>query len=227
MIGAKGKMMGSWHLSGSARVTPGQTPGCWIKRENTVMSDNCTHIVPVHKGDYPDDHAKVKEILYWFQKRGMVENALSDCTLGEPGYRFLPEISRIFDEEPRPDSSEHTLLTHGLELHHGSRRVFHPMEGADLHFACPECNHDMGWDAADGISAWYEREDDYPQCRNCAKTFHITEYRTDHGGKEPPWAFSNVAITLWNAFGEAFAPWFLDEMKTLYGTDILVVEVRI
>ncbi|ASK33283.1 hypothetical protein CEK62_02210 [Alcanivorax sp. N3-2A] len=189
------------------------------------MSTSCTHIVPVHTGDYPEDEAKAMEVLAWFQARSLVETDLSDCTLGKPGYRFTPEIGPLFIEAPDPRSQD--LLTRGLELHHGGRTVFHPAEGAQLSFICPSCGHDQGWDALESIGDWYSRVEDCPRCPACGARYHINEYGTDAGGTDTPWAFSNLGITFWNDHGGAFQPGFLEAMRGLFGTDIRVVEVHI
>ncbi|MCH2558378.1 MAG: hypothetical protein MK005_13870 [Alcanivorax sp.] len=189
------------------------------------MSDSCTHIVPVHTGDYPDAEAKAREILAWFQDRGMVAAEPSDCTLDGPGYAFTAKIQALFIEPMDP--RVHDGTTRGLALHAGERKVFHPMEGAELSFVCPGCGHDQGWDGVDVIGAWFADEEDEPACPACGERFHINRYGTDRGGTDTPWAFSNLGITLWNDHGGAFQPAFLDSMRALYGTDIRVVEVHV
>ncbi|SIS58963.1 hypothetical protein [Paracoccus saliphilus] len=178
------------------------------------------HIVPVHRHDYPDGEATVKTALRWFQERELVENELSDCALGEAGYRLLPEISRIFEDgEPLQ-----RLKIQGLALHYGARKVFHPMEGAEMHFACPACGYEQGWDASDSIGLWYSGEDDFPECPECKQHHHVTEYETRGSrGLEPAWAFSNIGMTIWNGPGSELATWFLDEMRALYGTELRII----
>ena len=189
------------------------------------MSDSCRHIVPVHSGDYPDPEAKAQEILAWFQDRGMVASEPSDCTLEGLGYAFTPKIEALFIEPMDPRAHEGAIR--GLSLHAGERRVFHPMEGADLSFVCPGCGHDQGWDAVDAIGAWFAGEDDEPLCPACGERFHISRYATDRGGTDTPWGFSNLGITLWNDHGGDFRPDFLRTLRGLYGTDLRVVEVHI
>lgn len=185
------------------------------------MSLDKTHIVPKHVGDYPNSEMKAKEILTWLQDNGMVENILSDCILTGEGYRILPGIISIYKEK-HPNPMLFDLRTLGVEVHYGERKVFHPMEGADLIFRCPKCDHVV--DDENFISffeGWYNSINDYPQCNNCKNPFHISSYKTSE-----PWAFSNVGITFWNS-GNDFEPWFLEKMKNFFGTEIIVVYAHI
>ncbi len=188
------------------------------------MSDNCLHIVPKHKGDYPDSEQKAKEILAWFQDRDMVENHLSDCILAtdKKGYRFKPNIAAIFKDAQGQAYSD-TLLTHGLELTYGKRTIFHPLEGMYLIIRCPHCGKDIDEDTGfHWIADWYENQGkDYPVCPHCQEKRHLTEYDI-----EPEWAFSNLGISLWNTHWD-LKPELLTAMEDLLGTEVVVVPVRI
>ena len=134
------------------------------------MSDNCLHIVPIHKEEYPNTELKSKEILNWFQGKGLVESELSDCILSmdKKGYRFKPNIVSIFNDGELWAYSD-SLITHGLELVSGKRTVFHPMEGMYLEITCPDCNsiidENIGFD---WVANWSENSGtNYPNCPNC------------------------------------------------------------
>ncbi|PID33854.1 MAG: hypothetical protein CR955_00380 [Thiotrichales bacterium] len=188
------------------------------------MSDNCLHIVPKHRDDYPDSELKAKEILTWFQEREMVEDCLSNCILStnQKGYRFKLNITSIFNDGTSWVHND-ALLTQGLELAYGKRKVFHPVEGAYLTITCPSCGKAVDEETAyHWIDDWHENKGkDYQNCPSCNEKRHLTEYEI-----EPAWAFSNLGISLWNT------PWdltteFLSDMKKLFKTEIIVVPVRI
>lgn len=186
------------------------------------MSDNCLHIVPKHKNEYPNAELKAKEILKWFQEKDFVETKLSNCTLGEKGYRFKPNIASIFNDGGLW-AYQKDLITHGLEIVYGKRTVFHPMEGAYLEIKCPNCNKTIDEKTGyEWISNWYENTNtDYPHCPCCSEKRHLTEYKI-----EPEWAFSNIGISLWNTHWDLKSD-FVSEMETIFGTEIIVVPVRI
>lgn len=187
------------------------------------MSDDCIHIVPIHAGEYPNAESKAKEILKWFQDRDIVENELSDCTLGkEKGYRFKPNVRSLFKGDELWAYSD-TLWTHGLEVVFDKRKIFHPVEGAYLELTCPDCkfkiDENIGYE---WVSDWYESTGtDYPICPSCKEKRHLTEYEI-----EPEWAFSNIGISLWNTHWD-LKPEFLSEMEKLLGMKVMVVPVRI
>ncbi|WP_298781622.1 hypothetical protein [uncultured Polaribacter sp.] len=188
------------------------------------MSDNCLHIVPLHKEDYPNAELKAKEILEWFQKKGIVEKELSACILSKDkkGYRFKPNITSIFNEGELWAYRDKYCI-YGLELVFEKRTVFHPQEGAYLVIDCPNCNktidEQLGYE---WISDWYENKGkDYQNCPICKEKRHLTEYHI-----EPTWAFSNIGISLWNTHWDLKSD-FLNEMKQLFGTEIIIVPVRI
>lgn len=187
------------------------------------MSDNCLHIVPIHEGDYPNAVAKAAEILKWFQERDIVETEASDCVLSldKTGYRFKPNIATIFNDGEQWAYND--LHTHGLEIEVGERQVFSPMEGMYLKITCPNChtqiNEDVGFK---WIGNWCEQnETDFPVCPNCKQKRHLTAYSI-----EPEWAFSNIAISLWNTHWD-LKPEFIEEMEALFGMKVKVVPVRI
>jgi len=67
------------------------------------MGVSCTHIVPVHEGNYPNAERKATDILEWFKQRDVVENDPSDCLLSNDrfGYRFKPVIESIMQLSDR------------------------------------------------------------------------------------------------------------------------------
>lgn len=190
------------------------------------MSDNCLHIVPLHEGDYPDPERKALELLAWFQERDMVEAEPSDCTLGDPGYRFKPAITKIAaDAGQVREFFRLDLRTLGLELHFKGRTIFHPMEGVGaIRMICGACGHEHD-DGRTGefLLSWVEARDDCPRCAACGRASHITTYRFEDTGY---WGFSNLGITLWN-FDLDLSAAFLAEMRAIYGTEIRLVHVRI
>ncbi|WP_252106889.1 MULTISPECIES: hypothetical protein [unclassified Halomonas] len=181
-----------------------------------------THIVPVCEGDYPNAHEKVGELLAWFQAREMVEQQPSHCLFENEllGYRLLAPIASIWREPGLTDTLD--LNVCGLELHAGERRVFHPLEGAELSFVCPACGFDQGWDALTAIGDWQAGDDDYPCCPGCQARFPINQFDTDAGGTDVPWAFGTLGLTFHNG-GVDFAPWFLKAMRELTGCELRIV----
>ena len=183
------------------------------------MSVSCTHIVPVHEGDYPNAERKVTEILEWFKQRGIVDNELSDCILSGDkfGYRFKPAIESIVSVRDRPYAGalfKHPLQVFGLDVSAGKRMIFHPMEGGSLESTCPLCGHLQDDDyVSDSLSRWLDAANDYPRCQGCGIEQHINAYRF-----EQDWGFSNIGVSMWNFPGHPAAE-FLDEMRALFGTE--------
>lgn len=192
------------------------------------MGVSCTHIVPVHEGNYPDAERKAAEILEWFKQRDIVESDPSDCLLGmdEFGYRFKPAIESILSPGDRPYAEalfRHPPQTLGLDLYVGERTIFHPMEGGSLETTCPLCGHSQDEDyVSDFLSGWLDATNDYPRCQGCGTEQHINAYRF-----EQDWGFSNIGVTMWNFPGHPTGE-FLDEMRALFGTEtVRVVPVHI
>lgn len=186
------------------------------------MSDNCLHIVPVHQEDYPNTVQKAKEILAWFQDRDLVETEATDCTLGEKGYRFKPNIAALF-KDGETWAYRKDLHTHGLEISTGKRQMFCAGEGMYLEISCPNCNtkinEDLGYK---WIGDWFSPDKtDTPTCPHCQQTRHLTEY-----GLTPNCAFSNIGVSLWNTHWD-IKPETIAEMELLFGTKVSIIIERI
>jgi predicted nucleic-acid-binding Zn-ribbon protein len=187
------------------------------------MSDNCLHIIPRHSGEYPQAEKKANEILSWFQDRDIVEKEPSACVLsmGRKGYRFTPNIATIFNDG-ESWAYRGDLVLHGLELEYGKRKVFFPGEGDYMVITCPNCSQSIYKEEVfDWINDWYLGKTEFFHCPHCHKKEHLTEYIID-----PNWGFSNLAISLWNTHYD-LKPNFLEEMKSILETEIVVVNMRI
>lgn len=185
------------------------------------MSDNCLHIIPIHEGDYPNALHKAEEILQWFLERDIVENELSDCVLGNFGYRFKPQIASLFNDGEKWAFREN-LITHGLEITAGTtRKGFHPMEGMYLIIHCPNCEQKIDTDTAFlWVGNWTEGQNTF-QCPHCQYKAHLVRYTI-----QPKWGFSNIGITLWNTHWDVI-PAFINAIEQLFHCPIALIQVRI
>ena len=185
------------------------------------MSDNCLHIVPIHEGDYPNASQKADEILQWFKERDLIENELSDCTLGKLGYRFKPQIASLFNNGDKWAYREN-LITHGLEITAGTKRkVFHPMEGMYLNIHCPHCDKEIEQETAfNWVGNWANGQNTF-LCTYCQNSNHLVHFKI-----EPEWGFSNIGITLWNTHWDVKTG-FINAIEHLFEMPVSLINVRI
>lgn len=183
------------------------------------MGSGCIHIVPVHAGEYTDAEAKAGEILAWFVERGMVEAEPSDCIMADrPGHRFTPAIAGLFEDNAAMDEvAARAMAVFGLDIHCTGKRVFHPMEDAQLEMGCPRCGHIHAMDEAmELVGTWYEGAERVA-CRACGEASPLAFYDC-----VPDWGFSSIAITLWNTNGDLNAD-FIAKMSALFGVEAVRV----
>ena len=186
------------------------------------MGDSCIHLVPQAPIDIPQAEEAAHRALTWFLELGIVEPTLSDCILSDRrGYRFTSKVQDILDF---PDVLATGLQAFGLEIHFGSRKVFHTVEGTTtFEFTCPSCKFDQGWDSMNGIELWLQHKLNEIECPNCTRTSPIQNYHTN-----PLWGFSNLGFTLWNfSYADNIRTDFLNSLAQIIGHKILAIDVNI
>lgn len=151
------------------------------------MSDQSISLVP-NLSKYPDREKKASEILDWLINEKIIENSLSDCTLGGPGYRFMKNAEKIIIGYPRIGD----LVTQGLEISI-EKQVYHAGDSGLDSILCPNCKKNTLDEELEMISQWFEADSSIVKCFLCDYESDINDFEFS-----PTFGFSNLRFTFWN-----------------------------
>ncbi|SFW49931.1 hypothetical protein [Cellulophaga fucicola] len=177
------------------------------------MSDNHTSIVS-EKTNINNTKELGEKVLQFLIERKIIEEKLTDCTLGVLGYKPGSNFLSVLEKQ---NGDFLNLGVNGLEVI-TKRTVFHS-NGENLEgIYCPNCKQNQiekNWSNA--LDSWYNKSNsDLIKCSNCSYENSITKFIF-----EPNWAFGDFGLVFWN-WGK-FKNQFFTDLEKVIGTEIKVI----
>jgi hypothetical protein len=183
------------------------------------MSDHYISIVPAVL-EITDTNSKAIAIRNRLIEEGIIHDTLENCTLSTSGYRPGRYFKKVLTDD---EDNVHflSLAVNGVEFAE-RRTVFHSGGNGIDEVVCPFCENNIiesNW--ADIADDWVNGGDGVLSCSFCNRKAPLSSY---FFGTEKtfPWAFSNFGITFWN-WSPSFKTDFIDEIKSMIGTEVIIV----
>ena len=180
------------------------------------MSDSFQTIVDVQVGA-GEAAALADRLRGWLLGKGIIDSALSNNTLDQPGHRPGPQAASV--QEMRVDLSR--VAVNGVQILVG-RRVFDAGgNGAEL--TCERCletfSPDSSW--TDAVGAWHSGADSAGfACPRCGEERPLIRWRGPF-----PWGFGPLGLCFWN--WPPLSPDFVEAVAAQLDHEVVLVRGRV